>query len=139
VYRRLPKTNINDFIEMKALRNSLLQHNDSIFTFDLQSVWPLDTVAKKCRDPLVRREAIGLLVCMSRRDGIWDSLLATKICLWIVKIEEEALVDGFITEDSMASQISVKLVLENQKADVWCLLPGRGGQREMAKRGAVLS
>lgn len=66
---------------MVAFGNSMLQHNDSIFTFDLQSVWPLDTVAKKCRDPLVRREAIRLLVCIPRRDGIWYSLLATKIRL----------------------------------------------------------
>jgi hypothetical protein len=46
---------------------------------------------------------------------------------------------GFIPVDSRARQIGVKLDMENQKAGVWCLLPGRGGQRETAKREAVLS
>ena len=131
--------NIDDFVEMVALGKSLLQDSDWIFTFDLQSVLPLDIVAKKCRDPLLRREAIRLLVSRPRREGIWDSLLAAKICTWIVQIEEEGLVDGFVPEQWRARQIGVKLNLENQKADVWCFLPGRGGESDKIKRATTLS
>lgn len=128
------------FIEIVTLAKTLLQYTGSIFTFDLQTVWPLDIVAKKCRESFVRREAIRLLACKPRREGIWDSLLAAKISLWVVEIEEEGQVNGFIPEESRVRQIGTKLDLEKHRAEVWCAQPQRDGPKgEMIRREIILS
>lgn len=40
-----------------------------IFVFDMQCVMPRDFVAKKCRDPIVRRKATKLLKFRPRREA----------------------------------------------------------------------
>jgi hypothetical protein len=58
----------------------------------------MDIVAMKCRDPLLRREAIRLLASKPRREGVLDSVFTAKVHLWLVGIEEEGMQDGIMPE-----------------------------------------
>jgi len=127
------------FTEIVTLAKLLLEKNDAVYTFDLQGLWALDIVAKKCRDPSIRREAIWLLEYKPRREGIWDSIIAAKICRWIVEIEEEGMVAGFIPEDSRARDIEVKLDLQKWQAQVSCQLPAKDFSGTMRQKEAVIS
>lgn len=64
-------------------------HIKPSFSADLGIVPPLYVVATKCRNPLIRRQAIQLLRSSSRREGMWDSELTARIGSWIMDIEEE--------------------------------------------------
>lgn len=63
-------------------------HIKPSFSADLGIVPPLFVVATKCRDPIVRRQAIQLLRSSARREGMWDSELAAHIGQWIMQLEE---------------------------------------------------
>jgi hypothetical protein len=117
-------------IQLKSLANT----HDPTFSFDMQNVWPLFVVAKKCRDPVVRREAIRLLAEWPRREGIWDSDVAVGISKWVVSIEEEGMVGDFVEESKRASSVGVKLDLERRRAEVWCLVPDEGGGRKQREK-----
>ncbi|KAI1074144.1 hypothetical protein F5B20DRAFT_469398 [Whalleya microplaca] len=65
------------------------RHIKPSFSADLGIVPPLFVVATKCRDPLIRRQAIQLLRTSSRREGMWDSELTARIGMWITEIEED--------------------------------------------------
>lgn len=71
-------------------------HIKPSFSADLGIVPPLYVVATKCRNPIIRRQAIQLLRSSSRREGMWDSELTARIGIWIMDIEEEG-ADQFIT------------------------------------------
>ncbi|KAN0121758.1 hypothetical protein V8E51_000084 [Hyaloscypha variabilis] len=61
------------------------------FTFDVGIIPPLHLTAIKCRDPVVRQEAIDLLFSSPRQEGMWDSVLSARIALWVTRCEEEGL------------------------------------------------
>jgi hypothetical protein len=61
------------------------------FTFDVGIVLPLHLTAIKCRDPVVRQEAIDLLFASPRQEGMWDSVLSARIAKWVACCEEEGL------------------------------------------------
>jgi len=103
-----------------------------MYVFDMQSVMPLDFIARKCRDPALRRRAIELLKARPRRELFWDSIIAAQVCEWVVKIEEEGLVDGVVKEENRARGVSIGPELgsgeEVKCAKVWCSL-GTGERR----------
>jgi hypothetical protein len=58
-------------------------------------------VATKCRDPILRREAIALMLSSHWKEGIWDSILCGRTATWIMDMEEKGMDDdGFIPESS---------------------------------------
>lgn len=57
------------------------------FSFDLGIIWPLYTVACKCRHPALRRRAIALLP-RSNVEGLWDGKAMAAIAQWAMKCEE---------------------------------------------------
>lgn len=57
-------------------------------SFELSPIVPLFMVGCRCRDPIVRRRAIALLLNCRRREGVWDSYGAGLVALQIVKLEE---------------------------------------------------
>lgn len=65
------------------------RHIKPSFSADLGIVPPLFVVATKCRDSMIRRQAIQLLTTSSRREGMWDSELAARIGSWVMSIEED--------------------------------------------------
>lgn len=64
------------------------------FSADLGIVAPLYVVATKCREPFLRRQAIQLLKSSARREGMWDSGLASNIATWVMQIEEQGVEGG---------------------------------------------
>jgi hypothetical protein len=104
-----------------------------MFHFDMQTVMPLDFVAKKCRDPALRRRAIWHMKARPRRETFWDSFVAATVWEWVVAVEEEGMVGGVVREENRARDLGVRLELEGvdkvRKAKVWCTL-GTGERRE---------
>ncbi|CZR66688.1 uncharacterized protein PAC_16589 [Phialocephala subalpina] len=59
------------------------------FTPDIGVILPLYLVGMKCRFPDIRARIVNLLLRESRREGIWDSILAGKIVEWVQSVEEK--------------------------------------------------
>ncbi len=116
-----------EVIEMGKIQLAGATHNP-MFSFDMQNVWPLFVVAKKCRDPVVRRDAIRLLMEFPRREGIWDSSVVAAISSWIVNIEEEGIVGGYVEERKRVKSMGVRLDSEKGRADVWCSVTNDYGE-----------
>lgn len=64
-------------------------HIKPSFSADLGIVPPLYVVATKCRNPVIRRQAIQLLRSSARREAMWDSELTARIGTWVMDIEED--------------------------------------------------
>ena len=61
------------------------------FLFDVEIVSPLWFVVTKCRHPIIRRRAVDILRRTVRREGLWDSQLASAIAERLMAIEERSL------------------------------------------------
>ncbi|KIM94826.1 hypothetical protein OIDMADRAFT_135229 [Oidiodendron maius Zn] len=61
------------------------------FSIDMAIVGPIFEVSCRCRDPLIRRRAITLLQTCGRTEGVWNSLLASKVAQRVLEIEEAGL------------------------------------------------
>lgn len=61
------------------------------FSFEVGVVPPLHFTVMKCRDPIIRREAINILFSCRRQEGMWDSILCARLGSWLVACEEEGL------------------------------------------------
>ncbi|CZR65187.1 uncharacterized protein PAC_15087 [Phialocephala subalpina] len=119
---------------------ALLAAEDSNFTLSAHSIVVLDLVAKKCRNSAMRREAISLLADRPRREAFWDSVMAAKICAWIVKVEEEGMVDGFVPEEARVRKIGAKFDLEKKEAELWCYQPKeKGNIVDLRRRETTIS
>jgi hypothetical protein len=82
------------FEEALTLAASILSAERSLdskpsFSLDLGMVGPLYDIARRCRDPSLRRKAIHMLRTCRRREGLWDSSLALLAAERIVAIEED--------------------------------------------------
>lgn len=119
---------IENYREIVNLSKIFWGSNSSVFSFDLQIIWALDIVAMKCRNPLLRREAIRLLISKPRREGVLDSLLSAKVHMWLVGIEEDGMRDGIVPEESRVRNFGMKLDLVNRVANVSCEQPVKGSE-----------
>jgi hypothetical protein len=124
----------SQFAEMIELVEVSLEGHDSVFSLGTQGIIVLDVVAKKCRDPLMRREAIKLLINKSRREAFWDIVLTAKINMWIIDIEEEGMVDGFIPEEARARKTGMKFDMEKRVAHIWTHFPVRKDSLDELRR-----
>ena len=57
------------------------------FSLEMGTTLPMFTIATKCRDPRIRRKAIEILKT-PRREGIWNSVTASKVAERVMMIEE---------------------------------------------------
>lgn len=66
------------------------KQNSSSFSpsFELSPIVPLFLTACRCRDPVIRRRAVALLLNCRRREGVWDSNGAGMVAVQVVKLEE---------------------------------------------------
>jgi hypothetical protein len=64
------------------------------FTLDVEIVGPIHWISIKCRDPAIRRRAIGVLRGMHRHEGMWDSRMAAIIAERVVAVEEAGIETG---------------------------------------------
>ena len=58
------------------------------FVFEVGLLPPLHIAAMKCREPALRREAIGLLRAFPGQEGVWEGYGCAEACEWIMRIEE---------------------------------------------------
>lgn len=57
-------------------------------SFELSPIVPLFVTACRCRDPVLRRRAVTILMNCRRREGVWDSFGAAMVALNCIKLEE---------------------------------------------------
>jgi len=61
-----------------------------VYSSGLGVVMPLHTIAARCRNPAVRKEALDLLLRVDRREWIWDSTLTRRIVSTTIEFEQRA-------------------------------------------------
>jgi hypothetical protein len=66
------------------------------FSFDAGIIIPLYLTVMKCRNVVIRRETIALLLKIPWREGIWDSFFVGNVGRWAMVVEEEFLMDNYI-------------------------------------------
>jgi Fungal specific transcription factor domain len=82
-----------------AAQDSTQLPRNTRFSFEIGIIPPLHLTATKCRDPVVRREAIDLMFASPRQEGMWDGVLSARIGRWIVSCEEEGLTEPTLPPD----------------------------------------
>lgn len=60
------------------------------FSLNMSSIPPLYLVGIKCRDPIIRREAITILEEMNGREGLFDARLHAKAARRLTELEESS-------------------------------------------------
>ena len=65
-------------------------HSGRRLAFDIATVYPLQFVARKCRNRTLRRRAIHLS-SVAGREGVWDGKTMAAVLQWIVTKEEKEL------------------------------------------------
>lgn len=63
------------------------------FSLEVGIIPPLHMTATKCRDSLVRREAIRLLFKSPRQECLWDGVLSARVGRWVMGCEEDDLTE----------------------------------------------
>lgn len=106
--------------------------------FGLGLIMTMYFLATRCRDSLIRRDAIALLRERPCKNGIWDSLQAAEVAEWIMRLEEEGYQGcDTIPEEARVRMSSLKTTVGKRVIKVECLhgLYGRTKKR-MAKLGS---
>ena len=106
-------------INLGSNRNYSVSSGKSEFTLDTGIVGPLGAVAYKCRDPIIRREAIDLLASAPRQEAGWNSIISAYVCKKILEIEEGGLASVTCCEDvpawSRVSNVNLDFDLQHRK------------------------
>ena len=90
---------VQKIINFRSFRENIAPNSKPEFTLDIRIIGPLSTVGYKCRDPLLRCETIFLLAAASRQEGVWNSIMASRVCQRIMEIEEAELERVICAED----------------------------------------
>jgi Fungal specific transcription factor domain len=122
---------IPHFKEIVSLGRQIVEHpgmktNSRLFTLDAQVIMPLYAVGWKCPHSATRREAITLLYKTPRREGLWDGVMAGKIARWILEVEEEHVVDGYMQQDMRMGQICLDFDAMTRILHVSGVMPKKG-------------
>jgi hypothetical protein len=118
------------FKEIIRIAKILQAHptGNSIFVFDTRYIPQLYFAAIRCRDPYVRREAIGVMLAKPYREGVWDSFQAGKMAAAVMEIEEEGMINGsFIPEESRVRGTTIDFNLPNRTGTLKCFLSSSQG------------
>ncbi|EED22968.1 conserved hypothetical protein [Talaromyces stipitatus ATCC 10500] len=65
------------------------RENNTSFSLDQFTIGPIFELARRCRDPRIRRKALKILRACHIREGMWDSELAVLVIERIIAIEED--------------------------------------------------
>jgi hypothetical protein len=86
------------FIQVVELAEEALslQSCHSTFSLEAKLILALRTAGLKCRDRVVRRKALSLLLAHPRREGVYDSDFAAKTIEFAMEIEEEFIEDDYV-------------------------------------------
>ena len=95
------------------------------FHMDFGVLAALVSAAGNCRDPLFRRQALGLALLASNQEGIWNSTLSARVIRRLVDIEEsgrEVHSCHDIPRESRVLQIRVHLAPGDKSARIQFML-----------------
>lgn len=90
------------------------------YCFDTRMVMQLCVMGQRCRDPLLRRKAMGLLLAYPRREGILDSVFAAKLIQWAIAVEERYIHGNHVPGWARVTGIKWTSNLENRTAVLSC-------------------
>lgn len=79
---------VREFFKLRATPEFDFSKATQVSGFDLFLIPPLSMVACRCRDPIVRREALAILRSVHWREDIWDSHDASSVAEKIMLAEE---------------------------------------------------
>ncbi|PVH89268.1 hypothetical protein DL98DRAFT_445117 [Cadophora sp. DSE1049] len=89
---------INDFeyivktcTHLASYQSTTSASHNPRFTLEIGIIPALHFTATKCRDPVIRREAISLMFQYPRQEGEYDGVLCARIGRWIAACEEDGL------------------------------------------------
>ena len=82
-----------------AAQDSTQMPRNTRFSLEIGIIPPLHVTATKCRDPVVRREAVDIMFASPRQEGMWDGVLSARIGRWIISCEEEGLTPPTLPPD----------------------------------------
>ncbi|KAJ5921466.1 hypothetical protein N7466_009792 [Penicillium verhagenii] len=83
--------------EITDMEGNELQGFSLLFSFDLGITPPMFLVASRCRHPLVRRRAMGLMIQSPFYHGAWQDRYSGLCAQRIIEIEEQGA--GFLVDD----------------------------------------
>ncbi|KAK5441483.1 hypothetical protein LTS15_011250 [Exophiala xenobiotica] len=73
----------------------------------------------KCRDPLIRRQALSLLTSTRKKEGVWDSRAAAKVVERVMALEE----------NGVSIRACSDLPEKNRIRNTWLQAPSNAGRR----------
>lgn len=99
------------FSQLPISQPPTLRQQPSHFSpsYELSPIVPLFIVACRCRDPLIRRRAIVLLLSYRRREGVWDSYGAGMVALQCMLKEENIEVNHSLKFENEAVEMRGKV------------------------------
>ena len=91
------------------------------FTIDTGVLPAMYVTVLMCRHQTTRRDVIATLRGKPRREGIWDSRLIAELGTWIMTLEEEGALDGFIPELARVRLSKVEVNMHSKVANLKCM------------------
>lgn len=86
-----------------------------VFALDMALIPPLFLTAIKCRDPIIRRQAITLMEASPAREGLWDARLHSRVARRVMDVEESSMV---LSSPSDFSASSPTLTISSTDSDI---------------------
>ncbi|KAH6695858.1 hypothetical protein BKA61DRAFT_531494 [Leptodontidium sp. MPI-SDFR-AT-0119] len=90
------------------------------FCFDSGVIIPLWFTGHKCRDPVLRRRVIALLLTFPRREGVWDSVFAGLVIEVLRGFEEDYIDGGRVPGWARIRTTNFDIDIEKRTVEVQC-------------------
>jgi hypothetical protein len=101
--------------ECRLLRGPILQ-------FGMGLIMCLYYTATRCRDSILRREAIAILRQFPSKSGVWDSLQVAAVASWVADLEDDGKnKEGVIPERSRVRMHTLKWTMDGGRINVECI------------------
>ncbi|PMD44773.1 hypothetical protein L207DRAFT_526064 [Hyaloscypha variabilis F] len=110
-------TLLEESLEMQPVTGRSRPTNYSLAGRVVSTLW---ITGIRCRDKVIRRKAIDILLKYPRREGVWDGLFSAKIMKFVMDLEEEHLVGDYVPGWARISAIRWDADLEKRAATLIC-------------------
>lgn len=105
-------TLIKEILAWEKSRRQPEEGNETVFIFDAGILVHLFIAATRSHDRFARREAVEIMRICNRREGLIDSVLCYKICVWLEGLDHE--------EDRRTGEVArrkARLVVQDEEFD----------------------
>ena len=100
--------------EFRLLRGPVLQ-------FGMGLIICLYYTATRCRDSILRREAIAILRRFPSKNGVWYSLQVAEVASWVADLEDDGRNEGVIAERSRVRMHTLNWAMDCGRINVECI------------------